>query len=37
MVTKHVELIKSTEGAILKVSSDPKTYEMRRDIRPELK
>ena len=37
IVTKHVNLIKTTEGAILRVQSDPRTFEMRRDIQPELK
>lgn len=37
VVNSHIELVKKTDGEILAVSSDPKTFEMRRDLQPEIK
>jgi len=36
-MNKHVEIIKNKEGEMLAVSSDPKTFEMRRDLNPEVR
>ena len=34
---QHIDLIKGEQGSMLAVSSDPKTFEMRRDLQPEIR